>query len=220
MKTSLLIILFILLSVHAHSQLVHNPPREIQLKIELLEMLYSYPRIGLELEEKFTKLSAWSSIHYGWDGLPTKYNSRYFDDEFIYWGIKTGIKRIYSGGSVEYFLGAQVGMDHTRAHMTDGVYYHIKEKNALLYDKADYIRERVSFFIEHGYEFFIGKKFSIEWSNGLGVRRIQNWYKNIENPFGLKDVEPVKIRNKTHYEYVGTFWKPAFISSVKIGLKL
>ncbi len=220
MKINFLILLFIVLSIQVNSQIIHTPPKAIQVKIELLELLYSYPRIGIAVEEKYAKYNLWLSSHYGWNGLPVKNNSRYFDNEFIYWGIKTGIKRIYSGGSGEYFLGAQLGMDHTRAQMTDGVYYHIKEKDALLYDKADCLRDRVSFFIEHGYEFFIGKKFSIEWSNGLGVRRIQNWYKNIENPFGLKDVEPVKIRNKTHYEYVGTFWKPAFISSVKIGLKL
>ncbi|MEO6133132.1 MAG: hypothetical protein ABIQ02_14925 [Saprospiraceae bacterium] len=217
MKGRIFILLFIVLSIDGFAQTFHVKPKVIQLKVDLQEIVYAYPRIGIGYESKFSKISLWGSVHFGWDGLAIQKNSPYYDDEFIYWGGKAGLKRTYYNGKGEFFLGVQLSMDYTKTGMTDDVYYDLKEKSALLYDKANYLRERVGLLVENGYEFYIGKRFSLELGYGIGIRRIQNWYKDIENPFSLNDVEPIQIRNKTLYKYVGTLWRPAAIASIKFG---
>ncbi len=217
MKANLFILLLISLAIHGNAQIFHTKPKYIQLKVDLLDILDSYPRIGIGYEIKYSKISLWQSIHYGWDGISFDQNSRYFENEFTYWGIKTGLKRNIFDLDGEFFIGVQLAFDHTKAAMSDDVYYDLNGKSALLYDKADYLRDRVGLMVENGYEYFIGNRFSVEIGYGFGVRRIQNYYKNIENPFSLKDVEPVEIRNKTLYKYVGTLWRPAAIASIKFG---
>jgi len=219
MKRSLLTTIVILYFLNGWAQIPDHFYHAFQVKIDPLEIGYSFPRLGIGFEQKFTKHSLWSSFHYGWDGLSTKHLNRYFDGEFNYWGIKAGLKRIYPSGIGEYFIGAQLGYDKTSANIIDDVFYDLDRNTAVLYDQAKYQRSRVGLLLENGYEFFIGNRFSIEFSAGLGIRRIEKWYKNVENPFVLNEVEPRVFRNKTQHKYVDTVWKPAFIGSVKFGYR-
>lgn len=192
----------------------------LQLEIHPLEIAYAYPRIGLGLEKKFSNYSLWSSVHLGWAGLDYKNGGRSLGQDYTYWGIKSAIKKFYPTGSGEYFFEGQINFDKTSSTYTDGVYYNLEMNTAVLFDEAKYRRSRLGFIIEHGYEFFMGNRLSMEISGGVGIRRIKTLYDDVENPFLLSEVTPREIKKNRHEKYVGVFWRPAFTGSLKFGWRL
>lgn len=191
-----------------------------QIKVDPLEIGYTFPRLGICFEQKSTLYSYWSSFHYGWDGISIDTISRYYDGEFNYWGIKAGLKRIHPISVGEYFVGGQLEYDKTGANILNDVYYDLNRNIAVLFDNAKYQRSRVGLFLNAGFELYFGHRFSMEVSAGPGIRRIEKWYKQVVNPFVLNDVEPREFRTKGYRKYLNTVWNPAFIGAVKFGIRL
>ncbi|HUR30430.1 MAG TPA: hypothetical protein VMZ69_03300 [Saprospiraceae bacterium] len=208
------IIIFSVFCLKIHAQ--ENSNHSLQLKIEPFEFNYSFPRLGIGFEQKWRQNSVWSMIHHGWDGIATTHIKRYFEEGYQYWSFEAGIKKLYPHPAGLFFIGARLGYDKTSANVSDDVFYDIKSNRAILYDQAGYRRTRFNIFSEIGQEFFFGKV-ALEYYGGFGLRRMENFYANINNPFVLNDVEPLVYRKRTQHKYAGTGWKPAFIIGIKIG---
>ncbi|MFZ1677753.1 MAG: hypothetical protein WBP41_09080 [Saprospiraceae bacterium] len=193
--------------------------KALLLKLEPLELGYNFSRIGIGIEKKFTTSSIWTSFHYG-----TNLDQAQLRDDpsnhFVYYEMELGVKRIYSDAIGEYFFGGNVGFDKAKRYIDDDVYYDIDRKFAVLFDNAYQYRNRISLFLENGYELYVGKRFSIESSAGIGLRSIQNRYKFVQEPFQLNKVEPREICKKSQYKYVGQWFKVAFTAGLKFGWRI
>ncbi len=220
MRTALVYLLLICFFRHIHAQ--HESPffKAFQIKPEPLEFVYTFPRLGLGFEQKFEKHSLWVSFHYGWDGLPMNLFNQFDEGPIHFWGINTGLKRIYPNSAGEFYWGLQMTFDKTSAERLDDVYYDLRKKEAVLFDKATFQRNRIGLFIENGYEFFITHRLSLEISTGIGTRLIDRWYTNVDNPFRLTEIEPITFRRKYQHKYVHTTMNLAFTSSIKIGFRI
>src|SRR3989337_4291977 len=111
MKRILIICIVSLLSVSAWCQEEVNKKYPTQVKFEFVELGYTFPRIGIGLERKFTNYNIWTSLHYGWDGLKTDHLNNYFDGEYNYWGIRGGANKLYRTDAGAFLLGGQIEFD-------------------------------------------------------------------------------------------------------------
>ncbi len=219
MKTVLLIITVALTPCLLAAQDTDPFYKAFQIKLSPFEVLYDYYRIGMGVEKKFEHHAVWASLHVGRElaGYSTSESPTGY---FTYQGIQAGMKWIFPDGFGEYFVGGKFGYDRARKFYEDDVFYDIESKTAVLYDQAYNIRKRIALFVDNGYEFFIGPRFSIEVSAGLGVMSMENSYEDVENPFSLNDVEPLNRRRKYQYKYVDQIWRPAFTGAIKLGWRL
>lgn len=220
MKTSLFVVTLLCMAHSLLSQKDSNTSSSaLYVKLEPIELAYNFPRVGIGLEKKFSEHSIWGSFHYGSEELNFGDNLNYFSEPFTYWGLKAGIRRIYPGGVGEYFIGPHLSFDKVSAEITDDVFYDLRNKDAILFDKGTFHRNRVRLFFESGYDFFSRDRFTLEISGGAGISRIEIRYKNVENPFLLNDVEPRHYHRRSQHKYAGTIWKPALTASLKFGVR-
>ncbi len=219
MKNILIIIAIILTPFFVSSQDVNPFYKAFQIKLSPFEVLYDYYRIGIGVEKKFEHHAIWGSLHFGRE-LANYSPAEAPEGYFTYAGVQAGMKWIFPAGIGEYFVGGKFGYDRTRKFYSNDVFYDVDRKVAVLYDQAYNKRFRIAIFADNGYEFFIGPRFSIEVSAGLGVMSMENAYEDIVNPFELNDVEPLNRRRKYQYKYVEQILKPAFTGALKIGWRL
>lgn len=189
------------------------------IKIQPVELLYDYSRLGIGIEKKFNRQAIWASYHFGRDLTcaackddPTRY--------FTYDGIQLGMKWLFPDGVGEYYIGGKVVFDLSRKNYFREVYYDLDRRTAILYDAATYKRTRLGLFAETGYEIFLGPRFSIDIATGIGLLSIQNGYENVQNPFELEEVTPLNRRRKYQYKYVEQIWRPALTGALKFGWRL
>lgn len=221
MKSISLVLFIITFSLCATAQSEEKTEKSFHINVDPTELLYYFPKLSVGIEYKINRMALWTSFHYGSDVLGIKYKPRFYDDNnYKIAGIALGFKRFYSSGSGEYFMGSQIQLDKTTANVIDDVYYDIPNDAAVLFDQAQYQRSRIGLFVDYGYVFYLGERFTVEISGGAGVRRIKKWYKDIINPFELEDVEPVKFRSKSDYKHVRTEFRPAIVGSMKVGYKI
>ncbi|HZV69645.1 MAG TPA: hypothetical protein VFG10_08880 [Saprospiraceae bacterium] len=219
MKRNLLFLisLFTGLSLNAQDKRAFHQP--FQIKVEPLELGYDYSRIGIGIEKKFMAHSLWTSFHYG-TNLDYSQARDSPSGHFEYYEVELGAKRILYSDYGEYFFGGNVGFDKGKRYVDDDVYYDIDGKFAVLLENAYNYRTRLSLFLENGYEFYIGKRFSIETSAGLGLRSVQNYYSYVTNPFRLNNIEPREYRKKSQQKYVGQWIKVAVTGGLKLGWRI
>ena len=219
MKTLLSLLIFLSVNLRLPAQDGHTFKQLYQIKVEPLELGYDYSRIGIGLEKKFNTGSIWTSFHYG-TNLDYSQAHDAPSGHFEYYEIELGIKRILYNDDGEYFFGGNVGFDKGKRFVDDDVYYDIEGNFAVLFEAAYNYRTRLSLFLENGYEFYIGNRFSIECSGGLGLRSIHNYYDFVENPFRLNNVEPRILRRKYDHKYVGQWIKVALTGGLKLGWRI
>lgn len=201
------------------SQETNMTNNKFQIKLEVLELAYFFPRIGAGVSATFPNLNVWTAIHYGWDDIGTFYVNNHFKGQYDYFGISAGANKFTSSGS-HYFLGALIAYDKTNAPVIENVFYDRTNNSAILFDSATFHRYRLGFFLHNGFELPIGNSFTIEFALGGGVRYINSRNDEVVNPLVLTDVPPIKVRNKTLHRYAGTSWKPSLIGSIKLGIRL
>ena len=216
MKLKLLVTVIVCFVLCTKNYAQENSNHSLQLKIEPFEFNYFFPRLGIGVEQKWEESSVWSMVHYGWDGLANAHIKKYFAGDYRYWSVEAGIKKLYAHYAGLFFIGARLGYDKSSANVLDDVFYDLNSHSAVLFDQASFRRSRISLFSEIGQEFIFGKVV-LEYYGGFGLRRIENFYVNINNPFVLNDVEPREYRKSTQHKYVDTSWKPALIIGIKVG---
>jgi len=205
------------LGLYAQDRRAFHQP--FQIKVEPLELGYDYSRIGIGIERKFVSHSLWTAFHYG-TNLDYSQAQDSPSGHFEYYEVELGAKRILYSDYGEYFFGGNVGFDKGKRYVDDDVYYDIDGKFAVLFENAYNDRTRLSLFLENGYEFYIGKRFSIETSAGLGLRSIHNYYSSVTNPFLLNNMEPREYRKKSQQKYVGRWIKVAGTAGLKLGWRV
>lgn len=216
---NLLTILFVFCITTVIAQESSSFHKALQIKIDLLPLAYDYSRLGIVIEKKLERYSIYAGGQYG-TNLDM---SQLVDDpngHYSIWALQAGFKRIFPETSGEYFFGLKAGYDKSKKYYSGDVYYDIAGEFAVLYDGAYYTRSRISLFGETGYEFFIGKRLSIELTYGIGIVNMENGYNDVNNPFQLEDVPPREIRHKTRHKYVRNTWYPAVNGGVKLGWRI
>src|SRR5688572_21981562 len=186
MKTLILIVIQLLPCHILMAQMeLQTPSPTWHVKLEPSELAFDFPRIGIGVEKKFSRHSIWTSFHYGTEELHFGNKSFYYTDPFHFWGLKAGIKRIFPDGLGEYFIGPQLSFDKVSGPVSHDVFYDLRNNDAILFDSAFFHRDRIMLFLDNGYEWSLGNRFTIETSFGAGISRIHILYKDVENPFLL-----------------------------------
>jgi len=216
---SILLLSMLFFLVHSSNAQTYPLDRDFQIKLQIGELVFDFPRIGLGAEQKLEDFSVWTSFHIGWDAINIKTAPYYIDGDFKLWGWKGGGKKINYMIDGENYWGFRIEYDKTNAAITESVFYNIEENTAVLFDRANYNRSRLGFLLEKGYEYEFGI-FSIDFSMGAGIRRIERWYNNVQNPFVLNEVLPKNDNFFRQHEYADTVWKSTFMLSLKLGLRV
>ena len=193
--------------------------KAIQFKVDVLPLVYDYSRLGVIIEKKFERYSVFAGGQYG-TNLDM---SQLVDDpngHYSIWALQAGMKRVFPEAHGEYFYGLKLVYDKSKKFYSGDVYYDIPGQFAVLYDGAYYKRSRISLFGETGYEFFFGKRFSLEIACGLGIVNMENGYNDVNNPFHLEDVPPREKRYKSRHKYVQNIWYPAVSGGLKLGWRI
>ncbi|MDQ3016298.1 MAG: DUF3575 domain-containing protein [Bacteroidota bacterium] len=219
MKTFILSLGLCLISIALEGQDEKPFYKAWQIKLESLPVFYNYPRLGLGVEKKFEHYSINISLHRGYD-LAQRSHRDDPSDYYDYYGVQAGMKWIFPDAIGEYFVGGKLVFDKSKKHYSQDVFYDIGRKIATLYDAAYYKRSRLGLILDTGYEFYLGKRFSVELSAGLGVISIQNGYYGILNPFELQDVEPRSRQRKFSHKYVEDVWRPVMSGTLKLGWRI
>lgn len=208
-----------LICITANAQTNITFIKAFQIKLDPLALLYDYSRVGIGIEKKFIQSSIWAVYYYG-KNLNYAEQRDYLGDYFVYSGVQIGVKKLFRNRRGEYFLGGKIGYDNSRKYMSRDVYYDLDQRFAVLFESAYYHRNRLSAFIENGYEYYLNKHLSFEMSVGAGIISIQNKYEFVRNPLMLKDIKPLFNENKYHNKIVGLFLSAAGTFGIKLGWRI